>query len=129
VSVRLKNGFTYHGGEFTILGGSFGRIQASMQYGIESNNVAAYVAATVTNENGWRDFSPSSLRQIYGDLGWRGDKAEFHVNMMGASNDLTGNGTTPVELLSVSRSAIFTHPDDTRNKYFRLVARVNQSDG
>lgn len=120
VAVRLKNGFTYHGGEFTLFGGSFGRIQASMQYGIESHNVAAYVAATMTNESGWRDFSPSSLRQIYGDLGWRGDKTELHINVMGASNDLIGNGTTPVELLSASRSAVFTHPDDTRNKYFRL---------
>jgi TonB-dependent Receptor Plug Domain len=79
VAIRLKNGFTYHGGEFTLLGGSFGRIQASMQYGIESNNVAAYIAATMTNESGWRDFSPSSLGQIYGDLGWRSDKAEFHI--------------------------------------------------
>ena len=122
VAVRLKNGFTYQGGEFTVLGGAFGRIQASMQYGVQVDNVAAYVTATVLNESGWRDFSPSSLRQIYGDLGWRGATSELHVNVMGASNDLTGNGTTPVELLSASRSAIFTHPDDTRNKYLRLGA-------
>ena len=120
LSVRLKDGFTYHGGEFTLLGGSFGRIQSSFQYGMESNNVAAYVAATVTNESGWRDYSPSSLRQIYADVGWRRDRSELHVNIMGASNDLVGNGTTPVELLSVNRAAIFTHPDDTKSKYIRL---------
>ena len=119
LSVRMKDGFTYHGGEFTILGGSFGRIHSSLQYGMESGNAAAYIAATGMNESGWRDFSPSALRQIYGDVGWRGTGAELHVNITGASNDLVGNGTTPVELLSVSRSAIFTYPDDTKNKYFR----------
>lgn len=120
LSVRLKDGFTYQGGEFSLSGGSFGRVQSSLQYGVQANNTAAYVAAAITNERGWRDHSPSSLRQIYGDLGWRGDKSELHVNVMSASNDLIGNGTTPVELLSVSRSAIFTHPDRTKNQYFRL---------
>jgi iron complex outermembrane receptor protein len=120
LSVRLKDGFSYQGGEFTVLGGSFGRIQSSFQYGMAVNNVAAYVAATATNEDGWRDFSPSSLRQIYGDVGWRGANAELHINVIGASNDLVGNGTTPVELLSVSRSAVFTKPDETKNRYVRL---------
>jgi len=120
LSVRMKDGFSYHGGEFTVLGGSFGRIQSSIQYGVESNNTAAYVAATVTNENGWRDYSPSSLRQIYADVGWRGARSEVHVNILGASNDLVGNGAVPVELLSVNRAAIFTHPDETKNKYVRL---------
>src|SRR5262249_33340042 len=120
LSVRLKNGFTWQGGEAEVLGGSFGRIQASMQYGVQVNNFAAYVAAMVMNETGWRDFSPSSMRQIYGDVGWRGARAELHINVIGASNDLIGNGTTPVQLLSVSRHAIFTQPDDTRNKYVRV---------
>ena len=52
VSVRLKNGFTWHGGELQIFGGSFGRIQGSLQYGVQSNNMAAYVAANVLNEQG-----------------------------------------------------------------------------
>ena len=120
LAVRLRDGFTYHGAEATILGGSFGRIQGSFQYGVESNNTSAYVAGTIMHENGWRDFSPSTLRQIYGDVGWRGDSAELHMNIMAADNDLVGNGTTPVDLLAVSRSAIFTHPDETKNKYVRV---------
>ena len=42
------------------------------------------------------------------------------MNIMAADNDLVGNGTTPVDLLGVSRSAIFTHPDETKNKYVRV---------
>ncbi len=120
VSIQMKNGFTYHGGEAEVLGGSFGRIQGSIQYGLEKDNTSAYIAGTVTHENGWRDFSPSDLKQLYGDIGWRSDRAELHFNIVGADNDLIGNGTTPVDLLSQNRGAIFTHPDETMNKYIRL---------
>ena len=122
ITVKLKDGFTYHGAQLELSGGSFGRVQASGQYGIQSGNTAAYIAGTGLNEDGWRDHSPSQLRQVYADVGYRGDKAEVHVNLVGASNILTGNGTTPVELLAASRSAVFTYPDETRNRYLRLTA-------
>ena len=120
ITVKLKDGFSYHGAQLELSGGSFGRIQGSAQYGVQSGNTAAYFAGNVLNENGWRDHSPSQLRQFYGDVGYRGDKAEVHVNLVGVTNILTGNGTTPVELLAASRSAVFTYPDETRNKYLRL---------
>lgn len=120
IAVRMKDGFTWHGAEAELLGGSFGRVQGSFQYGLESGNTSAYVAGTLLHENGWRDFSPSTLRQIYGDVGWRGEAAELHLNVIGADNVLVGNGTTPVDLLGVSRAAVFTHPDETKNKYVRI---------
>ncbi len=120
LAVRMKDGFTYQGAEAELLGGSFGRVQGSFQYGKESDDISAYIAGTLMHENGWRDFSPSTLRQIYADVGWRSEQAELHLNVMGADNDLVGNGTTPVDLLSVSRSAVFTHPDETKNKYVRI---------
>lgn len=125
LSIQMKNGFTYHGAELEASGGSFGRIQLSGQYGLQVGNVSAYLAVTGLNENGWRDHSPSSLRQLYGDVGWRGDRAEAHINLTLADNDLVGNGTTPVELLDASRSAVFTFPDETKNKYIRLQATGN----
>jgi len=121
ITVKLKDGFTYHGAQLELSGGSFGRIQGSAQYGVQSGNTAAYIAGTALNDDGWRDHSPSQLRQIYGDVGYRGDKTEVHVNLVGATNILTGNGTTPVELLAASRSAVFTYPDETRNRYLRLT--------
>ena len=121
ITVKLKDGFTYHGAQLELSGGSFGRIQGSAQYGVQSGNTAAYIAGTALNDDGWRDHSPSQLRQVYGDVGYRGDKAEVHVNLVGAANILTGNGTTPVELLAASRSAVFTYPDETRNRYLRLT--------
>jgi outer membrane receptor protein involved in Fe transport len=121
LSVQLKNGFTYQGAEFDLWGGSFGRIAGAFQYGVQSGDTAAYIAGSALTENGWRQFSPSSERQIYGDLGWRGNRGELHLNFLGADNTLTGNGTSPVQLLAVDRSAVFTHPDETRNKYGRIA--------
>jgi len=120
LTVKLRDGFSYHGTQLELSGGSFGRIQGSAQYGVQSGNTAAYVAGTALNEDGWRDHSPSQLRQIYGDVGWRGDKSELHLSLLGATNILVGNGTTPVELLAARRSAVFTYPDETRNKYLRV---------
>jgi len=120
VTVKLRDGFNYHGAQLELSGGSFGRIQGTAQYGVQSGNVATYVAGTALNEDGWRDHSPSQLRQIYGDIGWRGDKSELHLSLLGATNILVGNGTAPVELLAVRRSAVFTYPDETRNKYLRV---------
>lgn len=122
LSIQMKNGFTFHGGEVELSGGSFGRITLSGEYGIQVGNVAAYLAVSGLNEDGWRENSPSQLRQFYGDVGWRGDRAELHINVVGAINNLIGNGTAPVELLDADRAAVFTYPDETRNKYLRLVA-------
>ena len=50
-------------------------------------------------------------------MGWRGGAGEIHLSLSGADTDLTGNGTTPVELLAVARSAVFTFPDTTKNTH------------
>ena len=121
VSIRLRDGFSYQGTELELSGGSYGRIRASAQHGVKIGNVAAYIAATGLDEDGWRDNSPSQLRQIYGDLGARTDRSEVHFSLLGAVDNLTGNGTAPVDLLDARRSAVFTYPDETRNKYLRAM--------
>lgn len=121
IAVQLRDGFSFQGGEAEAYGGSFGRRALGLQYGQRVGNVAAYVALSGLEENGWRRRSPSRLRQIYGDLGWRGERSEVHLSLLGASNHLTGNGTAPVELLAVDRSAVFTYPDSTRNSYGQIT--------
>src|SRR5262249_6261656 len=123
LSVRMKNGFTYHGAEIDLLGGSFNHYQANLQYGIESGNVAAYAAATGLHEGGWRDLQSSNIRNVFGDIGWRGNRGEVHFNVTAADNTLNGPGTSPIELLAVDPRAQFTAPNLVKNKY----ARVNLS--
>lgn len=117
LSIQLKNGFTWQGTEGTLYGGSFGTIAGNFQYGRQSENTSTYVAVNALHSNGWRQFNSSDVRQAYGDIGWRGDSAEAHFSVLLADNSLNGPGTTPVELLAVDRSAQFTAPNLTTNKY------------
>jgi iron complex outermembrane receptor protein len=120
LALRMKTGFNWQGGELALEGGSRGSIDGSLQYGAQDGAWAVYLAARGLHDKGWRDHSPSDLRQVFADIGWRGDKAELHLGLMGADNRLVGNGTSPVELLAVSRRAVFTHPDETLNRFGRL---------
>ncbi len=125
LSVDLKNGFTYHGGELDVFGGSFGQIAGEFQYGHQSGNTAVYVAGSGLHENGWRDFQQSGLKQFYGDVGWRSDRAELHFNIDLAQTSLNGPGTVPIELLNADRSAQFTGPNLIDNKYIRINLNGN----
>ena len=120
LSVRMKNGFAYQGDEVDLLGGSFAHYQGNFQYGVQSGNVAAYVAATGLHEGGWRDLQSSNLGNFYGDLGWRGYGGEVHINVTAAQTRLNGPGTAPVELLGVNPSAQFTAPNLITNKYAQV---------
>ncbi|MDB5445877.1 MAG: putative tonB-dependent receptor yncD precursor, partial [Phenylobacterium sp.] len=124
ISVRLKTGFSDPGGEAEVAGGSFGRRSASLAYGRAAGGLSVFVAANGEDEQGWRDFSPERVRQLYGDLGARRGGWEGHAGLVLADNHLTGEGPAPVELLAADRSAVFTHPDATRNRFalLRLTA-------
>jgi iron complex outermembrane recepter protein len=122
LSLQMKDGFGYEGAELEMFGGMFGRVRGSIQYGASAENFAVYVGGSGLTEDGWRDHSPSDLRQIYGDVGWRGELGEVHFNFTGADNDMTGNGTAPLELLQTRRASVFTHPDNTRNKFAKFSA-------
>jgi iron complex outermembrane receptor protein len=116
-SVEMKNGFTYQGKEAEVLGGSFGRIQGSVQEGFRDGNIAGFVSADALNDRGWREFSSSSkLRRLYADFGVRGDQTEFHLTFTGADNHLGGVAATPVEMLSRNWSSVYSWPQTTRNQ-------------
>lgn len=120
LAIQMKNGFGVQGGELTAWGGSFGRRAGSLEYGKQVGSFAGYIAATGLNEDGWRTASPSQLRQLYGDVGRRGDHGGLNLTFSGADNRLTGNGPAPVELLAADRDAVFTQPDETHNKLAML---------
>jgi iron complex outermembrane recepter protein len=73
LSLEMKNGFTWHGFETEVNGGSYGRIGSTVQAGGQVGNLSGYIAADAINDAGWRQDSPSSLRRVYADFGARGD--------------------------------------------------------
>ncbi|MDI3306824.1 MAG: TonB-dependent receptor [Acetobacteraceae bacterium] len=125
LSLQMKDGFTAPGARLQAMGGSFGRWSLGGEYGVQVGNVAAYLAAEGIGEDGWRRHSPSRLRRLYGDIGFRGERAELHLSLTAGRSHLTGNGPVPVELLAADRRALFTYPDRTTNDLVMLSARAN----
>lgn len=113
LSLQTKDGFTSAGHGAVLTTGAFGRRQLEAESAGHSDRLSYFVAGTLTNEEGWRDFSPSRIRRLFGDLGWRGATHAVHLSVTAASNSLTGNGPAPPALLERDRRAVFTHPDRT----------------
>ena len=126
VDVQMKDGFNYHGAEIDTMGGSFGRIQSSAQWGKQIDNYAVYGALEGAHEDGFRNFQTSNVRRFYGDVGVKNDQSEFHVNMGVADNDFGVAATTPAELLQQYWGATYTTPQTTTNKvgYVNFTGKV-----
>jgi iron complex outermembrane recepter protein len=115
LSIRMKDGFAHTARRLSLSTGSFGRHRVEGEAGGHGSALGYYVAGSVTSDDGWRDYSPSTLRNVFGDVGWHGAASRVHVSVTAASNDLTSNGPAPIELLEEEPSAVFTHPDQTGN--------------
>jgi outer membrane receptor protein involved in Fe transport len=126
VNVQMKDGFNYHGAEIDTMGGSFGRIQSSAQWGKQVDNFAVYGALEGLHDGGFRNFSPSDVRRFYGDIGYRNDTSEFHLNMGAADNRFGATATVPIELLQQYWGATYTSPQITENRvgYVNLTGKV-----
>jgi len=127
VNVQMKDGFNYHGAEIDAMGGSFGRVQGSAQWGKQvDGNFAVYGALEGLHDNGFRNFSTSDVRRFYGDVGYKNDASEFHLNMGVADNKFGATATVPVELLQQYWGATYTSPQITNNRvgYANLTGKV-----
>jgi outer membrane receptor protein involved in Fe transport len=126
VNVQMKNGFNYQGAVIDTMGGSFGRIQSSAQWGKQIDNFAVYGALEGLYDGGFRNFSESKVRRFYGDVGYRTDVSEFHLNMGVANNKFGATATVPAELLQNYWGATYTTPQTSTNRvgYLNLTGKV-----
>lgn len=116
LSLQTKSGDTHPGTEIELQGGSFGRVSSSLTHGMklgESGHL--FVALAGLNEDGWRDFSPSRVRQAFVKGGQRTADWSWDLSLTHADNRLVGNGSLPESLLAVRRSQVYTVPDATEN--------------
>jgi iron complex outermembrane recepter protein len=113
--IDMKNGFNFQGGEAEASGGSFGRRQFTLQYGKQVGNIAAYIGGNAYNDEGFRKFSPSQVRQLYADIGAEGPAGSLHLSFTGANNNIIGVGPTPIQLVDIDRRAVFTSPQKFHN--------------
>lgn len=116
IAIRTKSGAYYPGLEAQVSGGAWGRRQADVAWGDHQNNVDYFIAANYFEEDGWRDFSPTEVRQVFAKIGWETGDTDFDLSITHGDTDLTGNGVLPKSMLEQRRDQIFTYPDNTRNK-------------
>ena len=132
LALNTRSGFDSPRLDLTLEAGSFGRrageFGAGGAFGAD-DEVGWFVVGRSFEEDGWRDFSPSSLRQALVKLSHRGERERIDLAVGVADNDLIGNGVTPVELLEIDRAEVFTHPDQTWNSLFFPRLRIGRMIG
>jgi outer membrane receptor protein involved in Fe transport len=118
LSLQTKDGRTHPGTTLQATYGSDVRRAFEFEHGGQavSKGFNWYVAGNLFAEDGWRDDSPSDVRQIFGKVGWHRDSGDVTVSVGHANNSLTGNGLQDFRLLDPDYSSIYTKPDTTDNR-------------
>lgn len=123
ISLQTKTGFSHPGHAARVSSGAFGRQLVEAESGGRHGGLSYFVAGAALAEDGWRDFSPSRVRQLFGDLEWRGAASMLSASVTSGRNTLIGNGAAPIELLEENRRAIFTFPDETKTRMTLVSVR------
>jgi iron complex outermembrane recepter protein len=116
LNVTMKNGFTWDGFEADLRGGSFYRAQEEIQYGKQVGNYSVYLAATQINDGGWRVDSASQLSNFYGDVGYKANGFESHLQLTAGDTQFGAAAFTPIQLLQSNWGSVYTVPQTTYNK-------------
>jgi outer membrane receptor protein involved in Fe transport len=97
--------------------------------GAASNGLDWYVTGNLYGDDGWRDDSPSTVRQFLGKLGWQRQTSAVSATLGFADNTLNGNGLQETRLLDRDYRSVFTKPDITNNRstFLNLAARRSPS--
>lgn len=126
LSIQTKDGRSQQGTSLQLSGGSFGRGMADVEHGgFNSKGLNWYLGSTLFFEDGWRNDSPSNVRQFFGKLGWQGAKTTLSATVAFANNLLTGNGLQEQRFLDRDYASVYTKPDITGNRspFVNLTAR------
>jgi outer membrane receptor protein involved in Fe transport len=128
ISVQTKDGLTAPGGSLQITGGKFGRRAGEGELGgVLPSGFNYYVAGNLYREDGWRQFSPSEVRQSFAKIGWADAKTTASLSGAYADNWMTGNGTSDFRFLNVNWTDVNTIPDVTWDRSPSLTLNVTHA--
>ena len=128
LALQTKNGRTNPGTTVQAIYGSHSRGAVEFEHGgMNAGGLNWYVAGNLFTENGWREDSPSDVRQVFGTLGKKNAKSDIAFTAAYANNSLTGNGLQEQRFLDRDYASVYTKPDTTDNEstFLNLVARLN----
>jgi iron complex outermembrane receptor protein len=125
IAMRTKTGFSAPGHHLELSGGSWGRHSQEITSGWNDGTFGYFVDVRSFEEDGWRERSPTDVKQGLGTFSWRDDRSSLDLTLSGNDNELIGNGAVPVQLYRQDRNAVFTYPDRTETNLF--LASLNGS--
>jgi outer membrane receptor protein involved in Fe transport len=118
--METKRGLTNPGTVAEVWGGSFGRVRTLLQTGGKQGPIDYFFSGNWFTEDGFRDFSASSVGQVFGKVGYLADPHDLTFSLTYVNNYLTGNGPLPESRLAHDRSAVYTHPDRFSPEFWSL---------
>ena len=124
IAIQTKSGRTNQGVALEASAGSWGRKNVSAEYGgvSKDGSVDYYLGVNYFDENGWRKFSPTTVKQTFGKVGWQNESTKIDLSYLNINNDMIGNGLVPQEFITnIGREAIHTRPDQTNNYFNQLT--------
>ncbi len=112
--------------------GSHGRRRAEVGYGRQlGDGWHGWVGGTSFDEVGWRAHSPGRQAMAFAKLGHAHGDGAWDVSLLAGRSTLVGNGLVPAatlhngvatpDLYASDRSAVYTHPDRSRNTLLQLT--------
>jgi outer membrane cobalamin receptor len=117
-----KSGKSHPGMNAGVSAASSGQRRTDLAYGYDSGeHWNAFIAGTAFNDGGWRDQSDGRLGNVYARLAGSAGENDWSVALLAARSRLIGNGLLPDGLYEENRRAVYTSPDETRNRLRQIV--------
>lgn len=131
LALQTKTGANAPGTSVQAIYGSDVRRSIEFEHGgSKAGGLNWYVAGNLFKEDGWRDDSPSDVRQIFGKFGWQRTHGEVFVSVAHADNSLNGNALQETGFLDRDFTSVYTKPDitDHRSTFLNLTGRRSLND-
>ena len=127
VTVQTKDGRSAPGTSVQAIYGSDVRRAVEFEHGgSRSSGLHWFLAGNLFAEDGWREASPSIVRQLFGKVGQHRDRSDIALSVSHADNVLNGNGLQELRLIELDRDSVYTLPDENANRstFLNLTATL-----
>lgn len=127
--LQTKDGLSHKGTSVQALYGQFARRAVEIEHGgaRQDGSLHWYVAGSLFGEDGWREASPSDVRQLFAKVGWQRRLSALTLSAAHADNALNGNGLQESRFLARDHASVYTRPDETDNRATLLSATLRHA--
>jgi len=132
VVLQTKDGRHNAGTTGQAIYGQYDRYAFEFEHGGFDNATGLdwFLTGNYFNEDGWRTNSPTDIRQIFGKVGWEGERTDVHFTTSYVDNEMYGNGLQEQSFLARDYKSVYTKPDitDNRSLFLNLQASHHLND-